>query len=502
VTPGAGRRLRGAPCRLALLSGVALAVLGCGRAAPLAPPAVEEPPRAQVTEARPAPLDPTGELVVAVPAEPTAWIVPEGDDVAAADLAAVWGLPLYRLDAAGRVVRALAVADEVSADGRSVTIDLGSGSWSDGTPVVADDVVATVEALRDTALGHELDVVAAVVAEGPQRVRFDLEQPTVRWPLLLGPTGVLPAHVLREGGLDAAARLEVTGGPFRLGEHEPGLGATFAAHERSPLGPPGLAELQVRYVPSYDVALELLGDRRLDVALGYLAVGAVRRADRLGLAAAAPVGGTWVALRWRDGGDVPAEQRRAVAGIVDVSEQVEGLALGEELSVPFLAGRGEVDAPSAGLQGALEEVDAVDATLVVRADEELLTLGGRLLEAQVRAREGRLQLRRERTPADVAVAREVGASLLVRRDPVRPDLARDLDASAHPAARAADAAPAVTDPAVAEALGSWFDEARVLPLYRPLVAHVWRREIVGMEPSAWPGLGFSSVTRWQFDGAR
>jgi hypothetical protein len=479
---------------------LALLLAACSTPPPLGAPAAEEVPPARVIAAEPSALEPAGEVAVGIPAEPAGWIVPEADDVAAEDLAALWGLPLYRVDPEGGAVGALVTGEAWAPDGRSVTLDLAEGTWSDGEPVVADDVVATVEALRGTGLGRDLDVVAEVVAEDERRVRVELHQPTVRFPALLGTVGVLPAHVLADGGLESAATLEVTGGPFRLTAHEPGLGASFSAHEGSPLGAPGLEALHVRYVPSYDVALELLEDGRLDVALGYLAIGATGRAGQLGLEAAAPVGGTWVALRWRAGTGVTGAQRRAVATVVDVREQVEGLALGEDLTVPLLGEVGATGLPDAarrGAEGEVADVAGLVATLVVRADEEALTLTGRLLEAQVRAREGRLDLRRERTPADVPVAREQDASLVVRRDLPRPDLARDLDEDDHALARAADAAPSAEDPDVVRALEAVAGHARTVPLYRPPVAHVWRGEVRGIEPSAWPGIGLVSAHRWQ-----
>jgi hypothetical protein len=485
-------------CRRSALALVMSAAVACVSPEPLTAPRVEPSTLPRVDAASPEPREPSGTLTVAVPAEPTAWIVPEGDDLAAADLASIWGLPLYRVDASGRVVRALAISEEVSDDGRTLTMDLADGSWSDGTAVSADDVVATIEVLRATGLGHELDVVAEVTAEGASRVRIVLHQPTVRWQLLLGTVGVLPAHVLADGGLAGAATLAVTGGPFRLTAQQPGLGATFEAHPGSPLGPPATSTLHLRYVPSYDVALGLLEQGRLDAALGYLAVGPVARAERLGLEAAAPLGGTWVALRWSEDADLGAAQRRAVAAVVDVGEQVEGLGLGEVLDVPLLAGGDppELDAPGAT---DIEEVGALSATLVVRADEEALALTGQLLEAQVRARGGRLQLRRERTPDDLGVAREADASLVVRRDPPRPDLTRDVPTPLRGAARAADAWPSAHDASVVEVLEAGAVEGWSLPLYRPPVAHVWRPGVVGIEASAWPGAGFTSAARWRLE---
>jgi hypothetical protein len=50
-------------------------------------------------------------------------------------------------------------------------------------------VVATVEALRGTALGPDLDLVEEVTAVDDRTVRFRLREPTVRWPLLPGDVG-------------------------------------------------------------------------------------------------------------------------------------------------------------------------------------------------------------------------------------------------------------------------------------------------------------------------
>jgi hypothetical protein len=389
------------------------------------------------------------------------------------------------------------VDERVSEDGLTIDVDLAPGEWTDGSPVQAEDVVATVEALRGTPLGGDLDVVAEVTAVEPGTVRFELSQPTVRWQLLLGSTGVLPAHVLQEGGLDAAANLEVTGGGFRLVGHEPGLGATFHAHVGSPLGPPALEELRVLIVPNYDVALGLLDEGQLDAAVGYLAIGAVGRAGPLGLEAAAPVGGTWVGLRWSVDAAVEPAVRRGVARAIDVGEQVEGLGLGEELQVPVLDGPAPEALPATG-EDDLAAVTELDASFVVRADEEALVLTGRLVEAQVRAQEGRLTLRRERTPTDVAVARDAEAVLQVRRDPPRPDLGMLVEEGGD-IARLADASPSVADDPVVRALATVLEEARVVALYRPPVAHVWRPHVVGIEPSAWPGTGLASATRWRLD---
>jgi hypothetical protein len=484
-----------------LWSGVAIVALGCSGAGPLPLPEAEPAPSPRIVRSSEEVGPPSGVLTVGVPADPTGWIVPEGDDLAALDLAALWGLPLYRFDPSGQPVRAFAADERVSEDGRRVEVDLAEGEWSDGTPVTAEDVVATVAALRGTELGRDLEVVDEVVAVSPRTVRFDLSQPTVRWQMLLGPTGVLPAHVLADGGLAAAATLDVTGGGFRLSGREEGLGASFAAHPASPLGSPALEELRVLLVPSYDVALGLLDEGRLDLAVGYLAVGAVRRAAALDLEAAAPVGGTWIGLHWSPEVAVGRPERRGVAAVLDVSEQVEGLGLGEELYLPILTAAAPEVAPPPTRQDDIPAVGELTTTLVVRADEEALLLTGRLVEAQLRASGGDVTLRRERTPADVGVAREADVALRVRRDGPRPDLTPWLAEEASELARAADAAPSVFDGDVLRALEAGLDEARVVPLYRPPVAHVWRAGVEGVVPSAWPGAGFAGAMRWSVAGA-
>jgi hypothetical protein len=481
-------------------SSVAFVALGCSGGGPLALPDVEPGPSPRIVRSSEEVAPPSGVLTVGVPADPTGWIVPDGDDLAALDLAALWGLPLYRFDPTGQPVRAFATDERISDDGRQVEFDLAEGEWSDGAPVSAEDVVATVAALRGTALGRDLEVVDEVVAVSPRTVRFGLHQPTVRWQMLLGPTGVLPAHVLADGGLEAASTLEVTGGGFRLTGREEGLGASFAAHRTSPLGPPALEELRVLIVPSYDVALGLLDDGRLDLAIGHLAVGAVRRAAALELEAAAPIGGTWVGLHWSPEGDVGRPERRGVAAVLDVSEQVEGLGLGEELDVPLLGGSVPEVSPPTNRLDDLPAVGSLTTALVVRADEEALVLTGRLIEAQLRARDAGVTLRRERTPADVEVARDAEVALRVRRDGPRPDLAPWLPEEMSELARAADAAPSMFDGDVVRALEAGLDEARVVPLYRPSVAHVWRAGVEGVVPSAWPGAGFAGAMRWSVAG--
>jgi hypothetical protein len=485
---GCGRRRRQAVLATVL---VAALLAGCAPDEPLTAPVLADLEVPSVDGSEVPEHGPEGELTVGYPSEPTAWIVSEGDDLAALDLAAVWGLPLYRVDDQGLPVRALAADERWSEDGHLLEVALRPGSWTDGAPVTAADVVATARAVRGTGLGSDLELVEEVEVVDERTVRFRFRVPTARWWALPGPVGVLPAHVLDDGGLEAAATLEVSGGNFRLRERMPGLGATFEAHPGSPLGSPATAVLNLRIVPVYDVALGLLAEGELDVAIGHVPLAPVARAEALGLEALAPVGGSWVRLRWR-GGDVDAVARRAVAAVVDVAEQVEGLRLGRLLEVPVL------DEPPVASPAVAVEEDAVadvSAVISLRTDEEALSVTGRLLEAQLRAREAGVTLRRDRTPDDVVAARQVDGVLEVVRDLPRPDLG--IERVPAEVGQALASAVTVGDVEALEALGRAAEDASIVPLYRAAVAHVWRDGVEGIVPSAWPGTGFWNVARWR-----
>jgi ABC-type transport system substrate-binding protein len=466
-------------------------------------PEVRAPTAAEVDVAAAplrAPRVPTGTVRVAYPDPPAGFLDLTGHDPAATDLAALWGLPLFRTDPAGQLAPGLVERWELvetDAGDWTVELTLRGGSWSDGAPVVAEDVVATLTALREGARARELAPLTAAAAAGERLVRLTFDRPYARWWALLDGVGVLPARVLGEFGTAAYAdEVPVSGGWFAVAEHVPGLRTIFVAHPDGPLEAPGVERLEVLVVPRYETALGLLRNGEVDAVVGYLALNAVERTARVaGVEAEAPIGGTTVGLRWRADGPLgdadAAARRRAVGAAIDVSQLVEGLlgAAGEIATSPVPG----VEGPG-GRAPAAETVAVGEPVVAFPRWQEALAFTARAIQRDLRIAGGGLSLRAEPPPEVVDVVREeVDGGLLAWRTGPRPTFAGTVqDATV---AVAADAAGPGT-PAFAEALEQAAEDALVLPLYRVGVAHVWSPVLANVRPSAWSGLGFWDAGSW------
>lgn len=495
------RAVRGPARRRRRLVLVAVAVLSLAACA--APRAEVQPvDRAAVDLSAGAALPervPAGVVRVAVPDGPASFLDLRGDDPVAADLAALWGLPLFRYDPAGQLVPALVEDWEIVADagGWGVELHLRPGRWSDGSAVTAGDVVATLAALRDGPRAAELAPLVEVGSVDEHRVRLRFDRPYARWWALLDGVGVLPAAVLARDGLAAFdAGIPVAGGSFVLDEHVPGLRTSFTAHTDGPLGAPVLERVEVLIVPRYEAALGMLRRGDADVVLGYLALNGVDRAGRLdGVEAAAPVGGTTVALSWRPdgrmGGADALDRRRAVAAAIDVSQLVEGLLgpAGEPAAsvVPGVDGPASRVAPGAG-------VEVGQPTVVLPRWAEAIAFTGRALQRDLRSAGGGLELIAEPVPEFVLAARASGDARLsaLRTGPAPSFVGTTTDREL---ALAGDAAGPGSVP-FADAVTRSRADALVLPLYRIGVLHAWSSEVQRIRPSSWPGLAFWDAAAW------
>lgn len=108
-----------------------------------------------------------------------------------------------------------AVASEISTSdgGQTWRFGLGAAAFSDGTPIVADDVVRTFERVMANSLAlpaTRLEVVESVVAVDAQTVEFRLDRPFGEFPALVSSPvyGIVPA-----GPVDGT----VSSGPFAVG---------------------------------------------------------------------------------------------------------------------------------------------------------------------------------------------------------------------------------------------------------------------------------------------
>lgn len=454
----------------------------------------------------------SGAVRVAYPDEPVAWYPALEETTAAVDLAAVWGLPLYRIDDHGQLRSGLAAGARVEPGEPGgpwqVEIDLRPGTWTDGQPVVAEDVVATVGSLRETSHAPALEPLTSVEAVDDRTVRLTFDRPYGRWPYLLaGGHGVLPAHVLRDGGLEAYRDgVPVSGGPMRLESHEPGLRASFVAHPDSPLGAPGVERLEVYFTPSYETSLGLLRDHRVDAVIGHVALNPVERAHRVdGVRAAAPVGGTTAVVTWSpEGSGGSAEVREGARRAVDVSQLVEGLlgSSGAPLTSTIPTHPGPWERHRIGGAAGL---DGVSLGILVPGHQEVPAFTGRVLQRDLRGGGAEVTLIRvEPEELTGPGARTADGELVLRRDLPRPSLTARVSTGIPPDARQplsrADAAATNLDGAVDAAEATLFEHAYDLPLYRVGLSHAWRSELLGVRPSSWPGAAWWDVTAWRWDG--
>ena len=169
----------------------------------------------------------------------------------------------------------------LSEDGTVITYRLRDDvTWSDGTPVTADDFVFTYDMIMSdqnvvqSRYPYE-DYVTSVEATDPQTVTVTFSEPFAAWLTNIF-TYVLPRHVLQpvfeaEGSLDVAEwnKAPTVGvGPFVFSEWESGSHIIFTANPNW-IRPPQLEQVFIRIVPD-DAAQEaaiIAGDTDIGVFL-------------------------------------------------------------------------------------------------------------------------------------------------------------------------------------------------------------------------------------------
>ena len=131
--------------------------------------------------------------------------------------------------------------------------------FHDGSPVRAEDVVATYDALMDSALASPkrsmLARVASIEAPAPDEIVFHLREPDAAF-LEAATVAVLPARLAHAAPL-APSDL-VGAGPYRMTEYAENRMIRLEGFQRFALGAPSLAAVEFRIVPdSLMRALEL-----------------------------------------------------------------------------------------------------------------------------------------------------------------------------------------------------------------------------------------------------
>jgi peptide/nickel transport system substrate-binding protein len=162
----------------------------------------------------------------------------------------------------------------VSADGLVITMNLRDDiTWSDGTPITAEDFVFTHAMINDT--GNTVDSVYpydlfTIDAPDSQTVVMSFEEPFIPWVANLWQGGLMPKHVLQpvfdaEGTIDEAdwnLAPTVSCGPFVFTEWESGSFIRFDKNENYWGGVPKLDAVVYQFVPddAAQTAAVLAGD--------------------------------------------------------------------------------------------------------------------------------------------------------------------------------------------------------------------------------------------------
>lgn len=125
--------------------------------------------------------------------------------------------------------------------------------WSDGSEFTADDVVFTINRMKDPATGTIWTAVYAYIesAEVVDRytVRINTTRQVVNLPQDYGRMSMMPKEPFERMGADAFFADPVTSGPFKFVELVPGERLILEANMDYHLGPPKVANLIFKQVP-------------------------------------------------------------------------------------------------------------------------------------------------------------------------------------------------------------------------------------------------------------
>jgi peptide/nickel transport system substrate-binding protein len=171
----------------------------------------------------------------------------------------------------------------ISEDGRVITMKLRDDiTWSDGTPLTADDFIFTwemaVSPSNTVATTYPYDSIESVTAPDPQTVVVTFTDPFAPWLATMW-HGILPAHILRpiydaEGTIDNAEWLRnptVGCGPYNFVEWESGSFARYERNENYWGTPAKIDEIFIRFVPddASQVAALKAGDADMGTFISY-----------------------------------------------------------------------------------------------------------------------------------------------------------------------------------------------------------------------------------------
>ena len=177
---------------------------------------------------------PSGEIVIALPSDPTSLYLPRAADRTAGN--ASW--PLYDslifLTVDGELVPALAEDWEINEEGTEYTFFLRQGvTFHNGEPFNADAVVATWEFGKDGSNDYadQYSEVTSIDVIDEYTVRLITDAPNPLFLTLLADNwGIIPPAYMNEVGIDDFVQNPVGTGPFRFVERIPGDRVVYEAN--------------------------------------------------------------------------------------------------------------------------------------------------------------------------------------------------------------------------------------------------------------------------------
>lgn len=246
---------------------VALALAGCGAQSESPAPAADGPIES-ATVSLPAPnlnFDPTA-------------------SVSATDRL-VWQMlnaTLWNVELDGDVVPGLAEDYEFNDDYTAITVQLREATFSDGSPITAEDVVATYTrhtSIESSTIASTLARVSSFEATGDREVAFTFAEPfpSFREVMTQGAVGVVPAASLDDAGAYYQAP-DVTSGAYTVAEAWVGNSLELTANPEYWGPQPIVQNLTVTVVEDANSAISQVQNGQIDFA-GDLAPNFVMQVD-------------------------------------------------------------------------------------------------------------------------------------------------------------------------------------------------------------------------------
>ena len=230
----------------------------------------------------PPPAKPTGQIVVGLYQEPTAFnpLMPgiEVDET-------VWMQifnTMWVADPKGNLIPDLAVEvpteanGGISEGGLAWKIKLRDGvTWHDGTPFTAEDVKYTLELINApgfkarTRVGHSL--VRDIKVTGKNEISWRMERAYAPYLSLLSNTYIVPKHILEKAADPNTASFNgapVGTGPFKWDKRTPGDNISLVANEKFHGKGPYLERAVLKYIPDKTALYAQFRTGQIDITIG------------------------------------------------------------------------------------------------------------------------------------------------------------------------------------------------------------------------------------------